>query len=295
MITIRNAKILSDTVLYQVFKEAFSNYMIKFDFDEQTFISHMFGKEGNKREYSFVAYRDYKPVGIVIGGLNPTMAIKTLRCGGMGVIKEERGSDIATLLMKEHLKIAKNIGCARVYLEVIKGNDRAIGFYKKIGYRKVYDLSYKTLYFDTEEGIKLENELMKKYIDLPKEYSTERVSYDEVEEFRKNDHSYLPWQGSFEYFKDLEFVYYGVKVSGKLVGAIVANSSRLAYLYVIEEYRNLKIGKALLKKIIKELKPESLRITYSNNDLLEFFTSKYGFVNDGLSQIEMFLNLEEEL
>src|SRR5690625_7170947 len=55
---------------------------------------------------------------------------------------EIRDKVISHKLFELHKEEAILNGCQQLFLEVIDRNDRAIQFYKKLGYEKQYDLSY---------------------------------------------------------------------------------------------------------------------------------------------------------
>ena len=72
---------------------------------EERFPEHFFGPEGNERRLSVVASdQDGRPVGVMLGGRHLGEQIPTLRCGGIGLIPEVRGSGLASALFEEHLK-----------------------------------------------------------------------------------------------------------------------------------------------------------------------------------------------
>jgi len=284
MIKIEKLTNIHDRVIFQTFTEAFSDYMVKMEFTNEKFMEHMFIQEGNQKDYSFLAYEDEKPVGIILGAINTAMPIKTLRCGALGVIKEKRGTNVARQLMEAHIRLAKELECKRVYLEVIKGNDRAISFYQKMGYVKVYDLIYKTL--DLSEKNSFEND---NSFDETEELR--EVSFDEMKKLREIDSSHLPWQSCFDYFKSLDVESYGIFIEGNLIGGIVASDRRIFYLYVMPKYRRFDFYEKLLSKVIHTKEVHTLKIMYSNNDILEYITGKCGFKTDPLSQFEMFRNV----
>lgn len=76
---------------------------------------------------------------MTLGGLKMGENFKTLRCGGMSLIPEERGTGLAKTLMDFHeKKAAIDMGCSQLFLEVIDSNERAIKFYQKLGYKKKF-------------------------------------------------------------------------------------------------------------------------------------------------------------
>ena len=271
---------VTDTQIFRAFTEGFSDYMIQVKMDEASFIDRFFGPEGNDRELSYIAFRENNPVGVVLGGIKVNENFKTLRCGGMAVIPKERGTGLAKKLIELHEKRAVEIGCRQLFLEVINGNDRAIKFYKKMGYEKVYDLTYRSWELDGKNPLKMDKGSLQNKVDP--------MTYNDIYRLRRIDYSHLPWQGEFPYFKTLPCHYYGIKDTEDIVAGIVATSDRIFYLWVHPKKRNKGYGKALLNKIITDLQPKSLRITYSNNSQIHTFANHYKMTLEAISQLEMY-------
>ncbi|SKC65999.1 GNAT family N-acetyltransferase [Maledivibacter halophilus] len=275
---------VSDSQIFKAFTDGFSDYMIQVKMDEASFIDRFFGPEGNDRKLSYIAFREDKAVGVILGGIKIGENFKTLRCGGMAVIPMERGTGLAKRLMKLHEKAAIEIGCRQLFLEVINGNDRAIKFYKKMGYEKVYDLTYRTWELEGKNPLKMDKNSLQNKIEL--------LTYDDIHALRKIDYSHLPWQGEFPYFKLVPCHFYGIKDNEKIVAGVAATSNRVFYLWVHPEKRNKGYAKALLNKVIIDLKPDALRITYSNNSQIHTFANHYKMTSEPISQLEMYKWLE---
>ena len=135
---------VEDRFSYQAFMDGFSDYMVKFQFTQEDFINRFFGPEGNSREVSFVAFDQDQPVGVILGGIKNFESIKTMRCGTLAIHPDYRGSGVSQRLFDLHKEEAVNKDCKQLFLEVIVGNDRAINFYQRLGYEKVYDIVYYT-------------------------------------------------------------------------------------------------------------------------------------------------------
>ncbi len=270
---------LSDTEIYKAFTACFSDYMIKMEMEQDVFISRFFGCEGNSKEHSFAAYEDDKPVGICLGGIKTDEEIKTFRCGAMAVTTDVRGKGVAGTLMKMHIERAKELGCLQLFLEVIDGNDRAVAFYEKNGYEKVYNLIYRKMLSKDIKNFKSD----KNVYDL-----AEEISFDEIKEFRRNDSSHLPWQCSFDYFSMLDTKYYGIKAEGRLCAAIAASNAKVYYLWTEKEYRNRGYATALVHMVINQLSPKELVFTYSNNHSAHTFSNKLNMGYLGVKQLEMY-------
>jgi ribosomal protein S18 acetylase RimI-like enzyme len=274
---------VTDNEIFKAFNAGFIDYMIQITMEEEEFINRFFGAEGNDRALSFIAYNnDDKSVGIILGGLKTNETLKTLRCGGMCVVPEERGSGLAYELMRLHFEEAKRIGCEQLFLEVINGNDRAVTFYKKLGYEKVYDLTYRSLEVNPDYEINL-----KKH----KNIKIESITFDELKEIRIRDFSHLPWQYSFEYFSQLETKCYGVKVNDTIIAGLATSGIKILYLWVHPAHRRRGLASHLVNRMIQDNKPEKITMAYTNNSEIHTYASKLGMKMDEISQFEMYKSI----
>lgn len=279
MYDIKKCSQVADSITYQSFTDGFADYMVHVEMDENFFLDRFFGPEGNDRELSFIAFKGDKPVGITLGGIKDGENMKTLRCGGMSVIPSERGTGLAKELMDHHEEEARRIGCKQLFLEVINGNDRAINFYKKIGYEKIYDLTYRKLELKGDNPI---------YDMTINDIKVEEMTYGDIRSLREMDFSHLPWQADFPYFKNSPCSYYGIRDKGKIIAGIVASNNRLIYLWVHPNYRNKGYAKSLLNKVIHELKPDELNVMYSNNSEAHTFANYLKMKVKEFGQYEMY-------
>ncbi|WP_304942259.1 GNAT family N-acetyltransferase [Vallitalea guaymasensis] len=278
MYKIKKCSRVSDSIVFKAFTDGFADYMIHVEMDEEYFINRFFGPEGNDRELSFIAFKEDIPVGIILGGVKEGENVKTLRCGGMSLIPSERGNGLAKTLMEYHEKKSKEIGCRQLFLEVIKGNDRAINFYKKMGYEKVYNLTYRKWEIKDKSNIGIS----------PYDNKVEDMTFEGIRYLREIEYSHLPWQSDFPYFKNIECNYYGIKEKGNIVAGIVATNKRLIYLWVHPMYRMKGYGKSLLNKVITELEPEELNVSYTNNSQVHTFCNHLNMKMESISQLEMY-------
>ncbi|MDE7546259.1 GNAT family N-acetyltransferase, partial [Bacillus cereus] len=145
MIQYKRCSEVNIDLVYEAFKDGFSDYIIKMEVSKEDFIKRFFGAEGNSLEHSFLSLEGDKPVGVILGGIKVYENIKTMRCGTLAVHPEFRGIGVSQKLFELHKEEALQNECKQLFLEVIVGNDRAIRFYNKLGYEKVYDLSYYNL------------------------------------------------------------------------------------------------------------------------------------------------------
>jgi ribosomal protein S18 acetylase RimI-like enzyme len=269
--------------VYQAFKIGFSDYIVKMEISKEDFISRFFGPEGNSLEHSFIALYENNPVGVILGGIKVYENIKTIRCGALAISPDFRGKGISHKLFELHKEEAIKNGCKQLFLEVIVGNDRAINFYKKLGYEKVYDLSY----FSLPDLTDLNNNLST---------SNVVVKSIEISEFQKTIQKWdyhINWQNDIDYLsKTPTNVYYGAYIDNEIVGCIAANpSGKVSFIMVDQNQRIKGIGRFLLNTVFKELDLSKMSISFPNNSLLEGFLNHLGFKKDSISQYEMYLSL----
>lgn len=278
----RCSEVCSDLV-YEAFTVGFSDYIIKLHMDKEFFLKRFFGPEGNSMNSSFIAFDGSRPVGLVLGGIKDYEGIKTIRCGTMCVDPEYRGKGISQKLMELHKKEGIERGCRQLFLEVIVGNDRAINFYKKFGYEKLYDLKYFTL--EDINNLKV------------KENRSLGVREIEIDEFKKIKEKisdiHINWQNDIDYMEKSQGQhYFGAYLNGKLTGAIGINkSSKLSIIWVELGSRNVGIGNKLLKTSVETLGLTKISASFPNNASLEGFFKKAGFKKDSIEQYEMYYTL----
>lgn len=269
--------------VFDAFSQGFSDYIIKLSIPKDIFKKRFFGVEGNNLQHSFIAYDDEKPVGVVLGGIKDYEGTKTIRCGTLAVIPDYRGKGISQGLMELHRSEAVNEGCKQMFLEVIVGNDRAINFYRKLGYEKIYDLFYYTLKDASILASKYNSSMEIKNIGI----AGLRAIRERVREVHIN------WQSDMEYIEMSEGqITLGAFIDNKLVGAVSVNrNTRINFIYVEYSFRNKGIGTGLLLKAAKELKLEKITAGIPSNASIHGFLRHLGFERDSLSQYEMYYTL----
>lgn len=62
MITYKRCTETDEDALFEAFQTGFSDYIIRIEMTKDLFIKHFFGPEGNRPEYSFIAFDDNLPV-----------------------------------------------------------------------------------------------------------------------------------------------------------------------------------------------------------------------------------------
>ncbi|MGS0415303.1 GNAT family N-acetyltransferase [Bacillus cereus] len=282
MIQYKRCNEVSIDVVYEAFKDGFSDYIIKMEVSKEDFIKRFFGPEGNSLEHSFLALDGDKSVGVILGGIKVYESIKTMRCGTLAVHSDYRGIGVSQKLFELHKEEAIQNGCKQLFLEVIVGNDRAITFYNKLGYEKVYELSYYNL-----------NDLTKI---INKDFKGIEVKQIELQPFKFEIQKWLNfhinWQNDMDYIEKTNNIFYGAYVDNDLKGSICVNEQgKISFIFVDKDYRNIGIATRLLQVASKELKLSRLSIGFPNNSLLEGFLKKCGFEKNALEQYEMYILL----
>ena len=262
MIQYKRCSEVSIDLVYEAFKDGFSDYIIKMEVSKEDFIKRFFGAEGNSLEHSFLALDGEKSVGLILGGIKVYETINTMRCGTLAVHPEYRGIGVSQTLFELHKEEAIQNGCKQLFLEVIVGNDRAINFYNKLGYEKVYDLSYYNLNDVTEIRNKDYKDIEVKQL----EYPTFKV------EIQKWLNFHINWQNDLDYIEKTNNTFYGAYVDNDLKGTVCVNEQgKISFIFVDKDYRNIDVGTKLLRTASEELKLSSLSIGFPNNSLLEGF------------------------
>jgi len=269
--------------IYQAFQIGYSDYLIPLQISKEEFVKRFLGLEGNKLNYSYIAMDGDKAVGLILGGIKNYEGVKTLRCGTLCIHPEYRGKGVSKKLFELHKEIGVENKCKQLSLEVVVGNDRAIRFYEKCGYEKVYDLFYYT-------HKELNNVANKKgNID----YTINEIDIDILKKLSNNFYDiHINWQNDMDYMEKLEGqLYYGAYDKEQLIGAISASpGGKIYFLWVSPEYRSQGIATNLLYYYLANKKPETLYFSFPNNRALHAFVQYHNFKRD-IMQYEMYLTL----
>lgn len=272
---------VEEELVFNAFQGGFSDYIIKFNFSKEEFCKRFFGPEGNCLENSFIAIDGEKPVGVILGGIKNYEGVKTMRCGTLAISPNYRGLGISNALYDLHKAEALKNDCKQLFLEVICGNDRAINFYKKLGYEKIYDISFYTLSELTQLKCNSSIEIKK-------------VSFDTFEnQVNKVKYFHINWQNDLEYMKSSEDnTYYAAFKSNEILGCIcISSMGRISYLMINRDSRGEGIASSLINEACTELNLSRLTTCFTNNSLLEGFFKHLGFTKEKLAQYEMYITL----
>ncbi len=284
MIMYKNCSEATDDQIYEAFSKGFSDYMIKIVMEKDDMLERFFGPEGNEKELSCIALDGDRGVGLILGGIRVLNGIKTMRCGTMCIAPDYRGKGISQKLIDFHKEKGLQKGCKQMFLEVIVGNDRAIHFYEKNGYEKVYDLEYFNI-------PKVELTKMS-VLPIEENYEIKQVGYYDVLSYRKELFDlHLPWQSDIEYYKSMKGRYYQAFDGDKIMAACGIYKGSLFFLHVKPEFRGLGIGMAVLFEVLKNESFESIRMTLANNAVMRSFCKHIGMKKNELMQYEMYLPL----
>ena len=270
---------------YQAFSIGFSDYIVKFDLSKEQFMNLFFGPEGNHKEHSFVAIHENEAVGVILGGIKNYENIKTMRCGTLAISPNYRGKGVSQTLFELHKEEAKKHGCKQLFLEVIVGNDRAINFYKKLGYEKIYDLSY----FTKKDLTNLND------VQISHEFELHKVEFNTFRKSIKDWNYHINWQNDVEFLeKATNFTYYNAIAKNETVGALAINANgKISFLMVDKAYRNKKIATNLLQFANRDLELKTLTASTPNNSSLEGYFYHLGFLKEKLAQYEMYKILHD--
>lgn len=284
MITYKRCLEVEKTLIFQGFSVGFSDYMVKMNMTEKDFFKRFFGAEGNSLESSFIALDEGKAIGVILGGIKIFEGIKTIRCGALAVAPSYRGMKISEDLLRLHREDAIKNNCKQMFLEVIVGNNRAIAFYEKFGYEKIYDLSY----FSSENINMLHTDKDNKDINIEE---IDIVALRKFDDYIKDIH--INWQNHMDYLEKLDNQKsFGAFRNGQLVGVISGNiTGKINFIYVRHEFRHCGVGLYLFNKIISNLGIQKISVAFSNNASLEGFFKHLGFKRDNISQYEMYLTI----
>ena len=268
--------------IYKGFKFGYSDYPVPMTLSIKEFEKRFFGSEGNNIEHSYIAYEDNEPIGLAFGGIRYFDNIKTMRCGTLCVGPEYRGKQISNQLMDLHFKEARQENCRQLFLEVIKTNERAINFYKKLGYYQVYSLKY--------------YKINANFINLNyyEKYDIEEADFNEISEYRKSHKDiHINWQNEIASFADSkEHVFYIMKEKEKNIGYIAMSpTGKIEQLFIELEYRHKGAGSKLIEIAKNKLCVEAVSACFSSNSQFEGFLKKKGFEKLDIEQYEMYYTL----
>ncbi|TAH74702.1 MAG: GNAT family N-acetyltransferase [Anaerolineaceae bacterium] len=283
MINYINCSIVRFEDVYNAFQMGFSDYFLKMEMPIETFQAKFFGPEGNQLDKSYIAYDDVNPVGLILGGIRNYENIRTLRCGTLCVHPDYRDQGIAKELYKYHKQIALENNCKQMFLEVMVVNNKAINFYKKLGYEIIYNLNYYRYHQGNSIDFKLDSSI-----------KVQEITFEDVKAlsvYLADIH--INWQNSLDYIELLDnLTYYGVYDGTKLVGALcISLQGNIYIVWTKPSYRHKHIAASMIATATRKLNLSELSISLTNNASLINFLLKHNFKKQELAQYEMYLPL----
>lgn len=270
-------------LVFKAFNNGFEDYIIKIQMPQEFFVKRFFGPEGNSLDLSFIALDEDKPVGVVLGGVKNYEGIKTMRCGALAIQQEYRGLGISQKLMELHKEEAIKQDCKQLFLEVIVGNDRAINFYKRLNYEKIYDQSFYSL----EDINKIQKNSKINLIIKPMDIAGLKVIREKILDVHIN------WQNDIDYLeKSEEQLTLAACTEDRLAGVISMNKNgKINFLWVNNSFRNKGIAKELILEGSKILNLSKVTLGFPNNSSIQGFANHIGFTQDKIAQYEMYYTL----
>ncbi len=268
-------RLLNDSdfsVLHRAFCHAFSSNEVEFNPTEEEFSYRLYKKLNVDYQLSGGAFDGNEMIGFILHTSNIYQGIPTAFNGGTGVIpgfrNQRTGEELYEFLLPKI--IAASI--ARILLEVIDTNEKAIRLYEKIGfYFKRRFLCYK---------------LTQNLIGSPSEQVQEGTLGDVDEDFADFEPSFVDSKNQLLRGNEKVLV---VKNEGYSIGFIAFQPAigRISQIAVHPSHRGKGIGKALMGAAKKESK-KTLTIMNVPDD--EFSTHRFlascGFENQ-VNQFEM--------
>lgn len=266
--------------VYSAFTIGFSDYMIKLNSTQEEFEKRFFGPEGNQLQHSFIAYDGIEPVGLVLGGIRIFRGKRTLRCGTLCISPDYRGKGIAEELMRLHFQVGKAEKCDEYFLEVIKGNDRAVNFYHKLGYLPSGSLRY------YQKAIS-EPVNRERFYD----YDICMIDFETFEALRdQNCDIQVNWQNEIDAFRGSErHRYFAAFDANQMMLGVLALSigGKIEMIFVDRLHLRKGIGRMLIEEASEKLAIEKLYACVPDLTGYEQFLIHTGFTKDPLEQYEM--------
>lgn len=267
--------------LYHAFLYAFSDYVMPFDLSELQFRNHII-TNGVDLNRSIGCFRDGRLIGFTMNGFGMWQGVPTIYDAGTGVFPEYRRQGLGVLMFEKMLAEFISQGYRQCLLEVITVNDKAVGLYKKLGFRTTRTLSL----LHCPDAMKFVAELADP-VDL------REIGTPDWEYYRSFWDGEPSWQNTPEAIdrSRVKKRFIGAYRDDTCVGYIVFSSKvgRVAQLAVAPEFRRRGIGRQLLMAMVEEMSsefvPQVINIDRSIESANSFFEHR-GFT-EKLAQYEM--------
>lgn len=156
MIRIKQMKECTFDQVLTTWNEGFEGYEVNMKMDLNRFLNRL-TQDGLSVDHSFVAFKEDKPVGLVLHGVKKWNGKQVVWNGGTGIIPSERGKGVGVRLIDHAFSYYKQLGIDVALLEAIATNERAIKLYEKMGYSIIDRVAFLKAN-SLEEDVLLESE-----------------------------------------------------------------------------------------------------------------------------------------
>ncbi|MEG1772950.1 MAG: GNAT family N-acetyltransferase [Clostridia bacterium] len=278
MIDIKKIDGTDRELVYKTLMQGFADYTIEFKMHYDNFYRHFFVLEGNDPAFSYIAFYDGSPAGVLFSGMREYEGMLTMRLGALSVIPEMRRKGIATAMMERHFFDAERTFSNQLFLEITEGDDIAADFYKSLNYFPAGRINYFTL-----------NDLSQLFLRESKLINIEPISLSKVREFRRQHiDAHIIWQNDVDFIDDQDGVTaYNAIIDGESIGMMANTGVNINYLFIIPEWRNLSIASTILAFAARDKNLKSFYMAFPATVALTSFALTLGFKDMGFSQIEM--------
>lgn len=261
------------TEIVTCFSDAFADYIIKMPNDPD-FWEPRWRLARVRYDLSFGAFDKGKMVGFIIIGVDDDRGHLTAFNTGTGVIPAFRGKRIVDEIYAKAIPEFKKAGISRCTLEVIKGNDRAIRVYERIGMKIIKNLP-----------------CWKGELNLPSaDFELKKVSREEIFELKNPNEKYYAWdfcnsalrladEGFYDYYK----VFSDVSEIGFFIIKPKDGTLAQVELFVPASAENWQLLFAAIQSIAKNVR--MINVDDRRADLIEGL--KIAGLENYLSQFEM--------
>ncbi|MCM1052006.1 MAG: GNAT family N-acetyltransferase [Paenibacillus sp.] len=282
---IRSLKNIDFDTVFHAFEQAFSDYEIRFEKEE---VRAMLKRRGFTPELSFAMFDNGDIVAFTLNGTGIYSGVRTAYDTGTGTLKAYRGKGIAKEIFQHSIPYLKEAGIGQYLLEVIKGNEKAISVYSKLGFEvtREFDCFRQSRNELTDMAMSPADPEIS-IMEIPTERISTALSFCDFAPSWQNSVESLVRAGS-----DLKCL--GAFISGNLVGYCVADplSGDLSQIAVDRDYRRRGIASSLFGEAVKLMKSEHIKVLNvdSEDSAMAKFLSGKGVRLSG-KQLEMILPL----
>ena len=259
--------------LYETFTYAFANNAVRFQLSEDDFYHRMHKKLLINEEISGVAFDGEEMLGFILHSSDVYEGIPTAYNGGTGVLPGFRNQSTAERIYGYLIPKIQSMFLARVILEVVENNEKAIALYEKLGFemRRKFRCYKQEKTLNKETAVNVVEGLIE---DVNFSFNDFHASFIDSEEHLKrgNETTLLA--------KDEE---------GNLLGYLIMQPhlGRISQLAVNRFYRDQKIGEGLIRSAQKYTsKPLFIMNIPEDESGFDSFLKTCGFENQ-VNQYEM--------